>query len=271
MNLKERSIIFFTFLVTCLALGLLAGGMGTQYWVVSRAERPANNKSEGFVHFGLFAGTRRMNTGYGERVNHMDIIDIMFRDKQFVLRGLFVSTIASVSVSIFFGILTALLAVVNTASNPTELICHLPGLITLNTLAAIGSFAAVVTWIIQFFLKLRFNVLIREDRIELGWTSVGLANIGHSFWLVAIALGLYCLNVTILYLLEQKRRSRIRAMTQHYDPSMIGAGPMGMGPMGVGMPQNIYGSSGSILGGGNGTLKKNIPESNLSNGNLMLY
>ena len=127
MNLKERSIIFFTFLVTCLALGLLAGGMGTQYWGVSRAERPANNKSEGFVHFGLFEGTRRMNTGYGERVNHMDIIDIMFRDKQFVLRGLFVSTIASVSVSIFFGILTALLAVVNTASNPTELICHLPG------------------------------------------------------------------------------------------------------------------------------------------------
>ena len=147
----------------------------------------------------------------------------------------------------------------------------LAGLITLNTLAAIGSFAAVVTWIIQFFLKLRFNVLIREDRIELGWTSVGLANIGHSFWLVAIALGLYCLNVTILYLLEQKRRSRIRAMTQHYDPSMIGAGPMGMGPMGMGLPQNIYGSSGSILGGGNGTLKKNIPESNLSNGNLMLY
>ena len=127
MNLKERSIIFFTFLVTCLALALLSGGMGTQYWVVSRAVRTANNKSEGFVHFGLFEGTRRLNTGYGERVNLMDIIDIMFRDKEFVLRGLFVSTIASVAVSILFGILAALLAVVNTASNPKELICHIPG------------------------------------------------------------------------------------------------------------------------------------------------
>jgi len=272
MNLKERSIIFFTFLVTCLALALLSGGMGTQYWVVSRAVRTANNKSEGFVHFGLFEGTRRLNTGYGERVNLMDIIDIMFRDKEFVLRGLFVSTIASVAVSILFGILAALLAVVNTASNPKELICHIPGLITLNTLAAIGSFAAVVTWIIQFFVKLRFNVLIREDRLELGWTSVGLANIGHSFWLVAIALGLYCLNVTILYLMEQKRRSRLRAMALNYDPSMISMGVPGAGGGGMMPTANIYGG-GSILGGvgPGGTLKKLSPESNLSNGNLMLY
>ena len=147
----------------------------------------------------------------------------------------------------------------------------IPGLITLNTLAAIGSFAAVVTWIIQFFVKLRFNVLIREDRLELGWTSVGLANIGHSFWLVAIALGLYCLNVTILYLMEQKRRSRLRAMALNYDPSMISMGVPGAG--GGMMPAaNIYGG-GSILGGvgPGGTLKKHSPESNMSNGNLMLY
>ena len=39
MNLRERSIIFVTFLIACWALALTAGGLGTKYWVVSSAVR----------------------------------------------------------------------------------------------------------------------------------------------------------------------------------------------------------------------------------------
>ena len=40
---------------------------------------------------------------------------------------LYIATIATVVAAIFFGIISAMLAIVNTASNPIEAICHVPG------------------------------------------------------------------------------------------------------------------------------------------------
>ena len=98
------------------------------------------------------------------------------------------------------------------------LLYHL-GLITWNSIAALGSFGSFMTWLVQFFLKLRYNVLMREDRHKGEgqnqprlWTSTGKAALGHSFWLIVIACGLFVLNVTILALLEQKRKRRLRSM-----------------------------------------------------------
>lgn len=76
-----------------------------------------------------------------------------------------------------------------------------------NVIAALSSFASLVTWIVQYAVKLRTNVLVREDRErEPGaWSSSGKANIGHSFWLVVVAFAMFCLNVTILHFLRKKR------------------------------------------------------------------
>jgi hypothetical protein len=80
------------------------------------------------------------------------------------------------------------------------------GLIAWNFVAAVASFGALLTWIIQYFFKLRQNVLVREDKSKGGWTSAGMANIGHSFWLVVVALVMYGLNVLILHFLRSKRK-----------------------------------------------------------------
>jgi hypothetical protein len=40
---------------------------------------------------------------------------------------LYIATIACIAVALFFGIVSACMAVINTASNPTEYICHMPG------------------------------------------------------------------------------------------------------------------------------------------------
>ena len=82
-------------------------------------------------------------------------------------------------------------------------------MIAWNVIAALASFAALLTWIVQYFVKLRENVLIREDKTRGGWTTAGKANIGHSFWLVVIAFTIFCLNVTILHFLR-KRRNKSR-------------------------------------------------------------
>jgi hypothetical protein len=51
----------------------------------------------------------------------------MFRERTFLLYELYIATIALVAASILFGLLAALLAIVNTAYNPIEAICHIPG------------------------------------------------------------------------------------------------------------------------------------------------
>jgi len=209
VSLRQRSVIFCTFLLACLGLALLAGGLGTRYWIVAQAEREANNKSAGFIHFGLFQGTKRLDHGFGERVHPMDIVDILYRERTFMVKELYVATLVCICASMLFGILAAISAVVNTASTPSEPVCHFPGMIAWNVIAALASFAALLTWIVQYFVKLRENVLIREDKIRGGWNTAGKANIGHSFWLVVIAFAIFCLNVTILHFLR-KRRNKSR-------------------------------------------------------------
>ena len=50
-----------------------------------------------------------------------------FRERTFLIYELYISTIALVSAGILFGIFASLLAIVNTAYNPIEAICHVPG------------------------------------------------------------------------------------------------------------------------------------------------
>ena len=139
-----------------------------------------------------------------------------------------------------------------------------------------GLFGGVITWVIQYFLKLRYNVLERENRYKGEgrdqrplWTSTGKATLGHSFWLIVIADGLFVLNVAILVLLEQKRRRRLRTMG-----GLVGIGAGGGG----GAPQNIYNGVGSGGGGGFGggsiigtSKKQHVLGETKPNGNLMLY
>ena len=164
------------------------------------------------------------------------------------------------------------------------------GLISYNGIAALGLFGGAITWVIQFFLKLQYSVLEREKlcrglavwdgkrcvewkegREEEGirfWSSLGGATLGHSFWLIVIADGLFILNVAILVLLEQKRRRRLQTMGGLIGGQVTGAGGN--------TPQNIY--SGGGMGGGPGSMIGTAKKHQLAgdikpngNGNLMLY
>ena len=70
---------------------------------------------------------------------------------------------------------------------PALIILSLAGVVGMNVMSFVLSLAAVVTWLAQFFLRLRKNVLIREDVANGGWNSEGEATVGYSFWLVFIA------------------------------------------------------------------------------------
>ena len=127
VSLRQRSVIFATFLVAFCGLGLLAGGLGTRYWVVAQAEKETSDKASGFIHFGLFEGTKRLDHGWGERSVPMDIVEILYRERTFMVKELWVGTIVFICVAMLFGIIAAFAAIINTAHNPVEPICHIPG------------------------------------------------------------------------------------------------------------------------------------------------
>jgi len=200
MNFQKRSLIFVTFFVSCLAISLLAAGLGTEHWVEAECRREGDfsSKSNGSVHFGLFHGARHLNSGLGDRHYPMNMIKILYRERTFLMYELYIATIALASAAILFGIIGALLAIVNTAYNPMEAICHVPGLYVSNGLALVCSLGAVVTWMVQFYLKLTHNTLIREDRDEGRWRSEGMAVFGYSFWLSVLATVCFLLNIIII-------------------------------------------------------------------------
>lgn len=211
---SDRVICFGTFLASCAAIALLCGSLASQHWVVSTAHRESNAKSEGRINFGLFWGTRRLNHGFGERVYEMDVMEVQYRERDFLVRELYVTTISCVCGAVLFGLLGAGLALHNTAGNPKEAICHYPGVVGMNVMSFVLSLAAVVTWLAQFFLRLRKNVLIREDIANGGWNSEGEATVGYSFWLVFIASIVFFANSAMILLLQRKRARKVQARTQ---------------------------------------------------------
>ena len=52
---------------------------------------------------------------------------VMYHERQLMVYELYIATISAVVAAIFFGIISAMLAIVNTGSNPVEAICHVPG------------------------------------------------------------------------------------------------------------------------------------------------
>ena len=131
-NFKRRGLIFVTFFGSCLAISLLTASLNTNYWVTAQCKRTTENKerSNGTVNLGLFFYEANLNFGLGDRHFPEKMLGsegILYRERQFLLYELYIGTIACVVAGIFFGIISAMLAIVNAGSNPVEAICHVPG------------------------------------------------------------------------------------------------------------------------------------------------
>ncbi|TRY75162.1 hypothetical protein TCAL_01660 [Tigriopus californicus] len=214
MKATQNVLLFLTFLTSCLAIALLAASLGTESWIVSDAQRPSNPKAQGTINFGLFHGTRRLNHGFGERIYPMNVFQVQYREQNFMIRELYVTTIVCVGVAILFGLISGSLALYNISTIPSEAVCHYPGLVAFNVIGFLSSLVAIITWIIQYFIKFRGNVLIREDQLNGGWKSEGLASVGYSFWMVFVASVIFFLN-SVIVLILQKRFTRGRRTKNH--------------------------------------------------------
>merc|ERR1712038_2194874 len=174
------------------------------------------DKSNGSVTFGLFEYQSVLNSGLGDRVEYHEMLDILYKERTFLIYELYIATIATVCGGIFFGIISAMMAIVNTASNPIEAICHIPGLYLWNGIALCSSTASVVTWMVQFYLRLTHNLLIREYRTQGNWSSEGMASFGFSFWMVVIAAVIFLAN-NLVTQCSTRDSTQVESINNHFE------------------------------------------------------
>jgi hypothetical protein len=200
MNLFKRGMIFVTFFGSCLGIGLLVAALGTKFWIVARARRVSNpEESDGRIHFGLFEGKKELNVAYGWRTYDVSVLELMRTDREFLLYGLWVATIACLAGALLFAGLSAVFAVVNTATTPIGTATGVPGLYLWNSLAMLFNVCAVGLWAVQFYQKLQQNVLSQEDR-DNQWSSANMAHYGYSFWFVVGATVVHFFNIAAIYI-----------------------------------------------------------------------
>ncbi|XP_021921167.1 clarin-2 isoform X2 [Zootermopsis nevadensis] len=201
MNLFRRGMIFVTFLGSCLGIALVVAALGTKFWIVARARRVSNpEESDGRIHFGLFDGKKELNVAYGWRTYDVSVLELMRTDHEFLLYGLWVAAIACIAGALLFAGLSAIFAVINTATTPIGTVTGVPGLYLWNSLA-------ISLWAVQFYQKLQHNVMSREDRDNM-WSSANMAHYGYSFWLVVGAVVVHVINITAIYIGTHEAREK---------------------------------------------------------------
>lgn len=110
--------------------------------------------------------------------------------------GLWLFTIMCVALSVLFALISAIFAVINTVVTPVEVVTGVAGLYLWNGVGGLFSAGAVVSWVAQFYSKLRKNVMTK-DEIEQQWISEDKAMFGYSFWFVVVAFILFVINMII--------------------------------------------------------------------------
>lgn len=126
MSLKTRSLVFATFFGNCLVVGLLVASLTTDHWIQARAKRHPNSngtlsistnaEADGQVNFGLFAGYKDLNVGYGKRPVNIDVVGYMRNEPNWMNWWLWLGAALGVGFGTFASAVGAIASVLKSAS-----------------------------------------------------------------------------------------------------------------------------------------------------------
>uniref|UniRef100_A0A182PV96 Uncharacterized protein n=1 Tax=Anopheles epiroticus TaxID=199890 RepID=A0A182PV96_9DIPT len=209
MSLKTRSIVFVTFFTSCLIVGLLVASLTTNNWIQGNAKRRNYNESSGQINFGLFAGHRRLNVGFGLRDHKIDVPALIRNEPDVMSYWLWLGSALGTGFGILGGVITAVASVLKSAS-ASKKTGTMVVLVVSNLFTGFAQTIAFVCWLVQFYNYLTHNVLLAEDRNN-SWYSTGLVTFGSSFYFVPAGIVLVVLNLILLVVatrLEQRERKK---------------------------------------------------------------
>lgn len=230
MTMFRRGMTFLAFLGSCIAVGLLIASLGTKRWLVAGAKRSSNPvESDGRIHFGLFDGRKELNVAYGWRAYDIDVVRQLRYEPELQIYGLWLGTVMGVCGALLMAAIGGVAAAIVAASNKySNRCCCLVGggggvarLYLWNTLALLCSLSAIGCFVAQYYLRLRNNVLTREDRDNL-WSSEGRAQLGYSFWAVVGAAAACFVNLLTVWVAASTGRSTNNAHHHQFVNNALG-------------------------------------------------
>lgn len=92
MSIKSRGLVFVTFLVNCVVVGLLCAGLLTDHWIEAEVRSHKVENATGTINFGLFSGRKELNYGIGTRQSTIDIQQTLRDDPNFMSYWLWLGT-----------------------------------------------------------------------------------------------------------------------------------------------------------------------------------
>lgn len=116
MSIKTRGLVFATFFINCVVVGLLIASLITEHWIESDAKMPHSANATGFVHFGLFTGKKELDVGIGRRSSKIDIPATLRSEPTFMSYWLWLGTFVGTGLGLFSSAIGGIASVMKSAS-----------------------------------------------------------------------------------------------------------------------------------------------------------
>lgn len=252
MSIKTRGLVFATFFINCIVVGLLLASLLTDHWIVSDAKIGHSSQASGTIHFGLFSGKKKMDFGLGARSSKIDIPSTLKSEPNFMSYWLWLGAFVGTGFGLLSSAVGGIASVMKSASQKKRtgtmvlLFCsntasgwlifskhfnyhiiHYINIIVLFffsiLIAALSQLLGFGCWIAEFYVHLKGNVLMAEDRNN-QWHSTNLSTFGHSFYFVLASFLFVIVNIVILIvvmIMEKKERRPVRQ--EPVDEKTVGA------------------------------------------------
>lgn len=116
MSIKTRGLVFATFFINCIVVGLLIASLITEHWIESEAKMPNSANATGTVHFGLFSGKKELDVGIGRRSWKIDIPATLRSEPTFMSYWLWLGTFVGTGLGLFSSAISGIASVMKSAS-----------------------------------------------------------------------------------------------------------------------------------------------------------
>lgn len=251
MDSIKRCLVSVVFLLFCIILAILSAAMVTKEWTIVKPVRVGlnvtvrstsdidNDRFQGLIYFGLFAGKKILNYGFGNRAFDLRIVCVaklgvcLFSTKEnstervkelqenlyatehgpsdatrrgeainesLMLFSLWVVTVASMALAGMFSFVGAVFSIANLFRASVEVVTGILGLYLWSGCSALFSIVALLSWLVHYFTKFRKNVMTVEE-LQQHWISEYRSCMGYSFYLVVGAFLLILLNLGLITLI----------------------------------------------------------------------
>lgn len=117
MSIKTRGLVFVTFFINCIVVGLLLASLITEHWIVAEARSHINSNATGRIHFGLFSGRKELNIGVGRRYGTVDIAATLRTEPTFMSYWLWLGTFVGTGFGLFASSIGGIASVLKSVSN----------------------------------------------------------------------------------------------------------------------------------------------------------